>query len=679
MILAGNAGVIGNAIREIFGLLDKAVYWVLVNIVNLLTDIARTNVLTESTIQTFANRIYFIMGTIMFFKMAVSIITYIVDPDKLTDSKTGFASIIKNTVIALVMVVAVPIVFRYAMFAQEAILQDDTIGRLITGKTGGTQNNVGDTVATNILSGFIHPDEDIVGGECNNLGYSEECKTKLATYSADLALTYSYIDPTVRTSQGVPGSKYGYAHLIDLGTANDVHKTGGAKDYVIDYKIVLSTLAGGFAVYIFLLSCFDVAVRTVKFAFLQIIAPIPIATYIDEKGKTMFNNWRKACVSTYVDLFVRLAAVQFGIFMITEFVGDLTNHGICSTQIQNGQIITGACRRPGIFVELFIIFGILLFIKEVPKLVEQITGIKLDGKFEMNAFKKMASVPLVGGLGAAGMQLAGNTALAGGRMLTSGFRGVRKGIGSAIHGQGFGAGFANSWNADVGRAAARIRSGAVAAGGTWSNWRGDGKYESGGAKYKSMMHGKDATSAVLGKQLYDRFGDLSKTDYASRYTGLLNNKKMAEVAGNLDAAKDRRNALQSDYEKMALDFKNGVGNLTAAQVDDARVAATKASSDYDKISAEFTRLKSENAKDAEKYDAYMKYSDAKQAQERVSGFNKDEGRYTTQSSSQASSTTSQTTSTSSQTVGGVNVTGPANGERTTDSGLIIQGSVRNDK
>ena len=175
MILALNANIFVTGLRVMIGAIDSVVYWLLVNIVNLLSDIARTNIFTQPTLDNFANRMYFIMGTIMFFKMAISVVHYIIDPDKLTDSKTGFASIIKNTIVALILVVVVPIAFRYATYIQQAVLQDDTIGRIITGRTGGTQNNVGDTVATNILSGFIHPDEDVLNDEsCSQLGYSEE-------------------------------------------------------------------------------------------------------------------------------------------------------------------------------------------------------------------------------------------------------------------------------------------------------------------------------------------------------------------------------------------------------------------------------------------------------------------------------------------------------------------------
>ena len=41
------------------------------------------------------------------------------------------------------------------------------------------------------------------------------------------------------------------------------------------------------------------------------------------------------------------------------------------------------------FVKVFIIMGTLLFAKQLPKLIQDLTGISLDGKFTINPFKKV--------------------------------------------------------------------------------------------------------------------------------------------------------------------------------------------------------------------------------------------------------------------------------------------------
>src|SRR5699024_4966668 len=67
--------------------------------------------------------------------------------------------------------------------------------------------------------------------------------------------------------------------------------------------------------------CFDIAVRAVKLAFLQLIAPVPILAYIDEsKGNNVFNNWLKQCTSSFLSLFIRLITIYFVIFIISEIV-----------------------------------------------------------------------------------------------------------------------------------------------------------------------------------------------------------------------------------------------------------------------------------------------------------------------------------------------------------------------
>lgn len=589
MILATDANFFSNAMRSIFGLLDGLVYWLLVQIYNLFTTIASVDLFTKEAVGTFADRIYALLGVVVLFRLTISVFTYILDPDKMSDSKTGFGSLIKNVIVMLVILTLTPFIFDKAMALQRTVLKENTISKIIVGKTSASTKSFGDALAKDTLISFVEPSD-------------------VASSENEKAL-YDMIDDPNAT----------YKDVLKLATDNKKKESG---QYIYDYRYLVSTIVGGFMVYIFLIFSIDIAVRTVKLGFLKLIAPLPIVTYVDPKGRDLFNKWLKQCTSTYLDLFIRLAGIFFAQYLVT-LIMDVDEWKKMTTT-------TG--ENPNFLVKVFIILGCLMFAKQLPEILKGL-GLNVGGKFELNPFKKAASIPLAGGALAAGMQLAGNTALAGGRMATSGIRGINRGVVSAARGQGFGAGFVNSFNADTGRAVARLRSGVSAAGGTWSNWKGDGKYESGGAKYKSMMHGKDATSAVLGKQLFDRFGDLSKTDYQSRYTDLLHNKDMARVAGNLDAAKDRRNALQSEYEQKQLNFEKGIGNLTAAEVDAARIAATKASSDYDKISAEFSRIKSENVRDAERYDAYMKYSDAYQAQDRVAKYNPESASTSTASSS----------------------------------------------
>ena len=68
----------------------------------------------------------------------------------------------------------------------------------------------------------------------------------------------------------------------------------------------------------------DVAVRAIKLAILRIIAPVPIITYITPGAEKdgAFGNWVKTLTSTYIDLFIRLAIISFGAYVIVKLTED---------------------------------------------------------------------------------------------------------------------------------------------------------------------------------------------------------------------------------------------------------------------------------------------------------------------------------------------------------------------
>ena len=428
MILAGGFDLVGLLVRNLFAFFDSIVYWLLIKTYNLLIDISSVNIFGESTLSDFGTRIYTILGVIMLFKLSFSVITYIIDPDKLSDGKNGFQSIVKNIVIMLVLIVATPFVFKYAMALQYVVVKDNTIGRLITGRSGSTNVNAGENMAVSILSGFIRPDESIT--ECADVGLNPgdntACRDKLNQIEANLGNTYY--------AAFAGQYKNEYENLIEAGKSTA--KVNGK--YAITYNAFLSTLAGGFTAYIFLLFCIDIAVRTVKLAFLELIAPIPIVTYMDNGGKDgVFKKWLKECTGTYISLFVRLAAIQFGIYIISAFIIDSTPQ-ICTWSFKNGSdVLTSNCNKAGFIVVIFLILGTLSFVQQLPKLIENITGLKLEGGFSLSPKKILGSGALVGaGVGAAGAAIgsaAGNL-WAGGRNLHQNWKANEGNLGKRLGG-----------------------------------------------------------------------------------------------------------------------------------------------------------------------------------------------------------------------------------------------------
>ncbi|MBQ6816795.1 MAG: hypothetical protein IJO27_00015, partial [Bacilli bacterium] len=159
------------------------------------------------------------------------------------------------------------------------------------------------------------------------------------------------------------------------------------EDYLFNYTYIISTIFGGALCFILLGFCLDLAIRVVKLAFLQVIAPIPIILNISPGSKTNYlQNYGKEVLSTWASLFIRIATVSFAIYMI-----QLVNQsGIYS-------FVTGKS-SDNIFVTIFVILGLLMFAKEFPKLLENILGMKGTGSLTLNPIKKLNEGMLGGGI-----------------------------------------------------------------------------------------------------------------------------------------------------------------------------------------------------------------------------------------------------------------------------------------
>lgn len=361
-----------NLVRSLFFIIDRIVYSFIVTVYNLLVDIATTEIFTEKIFQDFADRIYAILGIFMLFKVSFNVINYIINPDEFLDKNKGFGKVITSIVISLTLLVGTPWIFKTALSLQQEILDQGIINRIVFGEDGKIPvTDPGNTMATTTFEAFCNTDVN---------GYEMQ------------------------------GNK-----IVDRIDSIDINQKVNDK-YVWNYTFIISTLAGGAIVLLLVVMCFDIAVRNVKFAFLRILAPVPIVSRIDPKGKGVFDKWVKACTNTYLDLFIRLLGINLAVFIISRL--DEMNLG------------------DRFFVKVFIIFGVLLFAKQLPNLISDLFGVKLDGKFTMNPLKKLGEVPIVGGAAAAGATMAAGGALALGRgaaNLAGG--GIKKGAGHLLGNQ----------------------------------------------------------------------------------------------------------------------------------------------------------------------------------------------------------------------------------------------------
>lgn len=498
--------MIFSILRDMFFWFDKIIYGLIPQVYGLLLQLSRTSVFNQDVIHSFAIRIYALIGIFMFFKVSISLLTYLINPDEFASKEKGFGIIIRNVILALVILVIAPYGFNEAFEVQSMILEENTIMNLIFGTPSGDNssstissdnyvNDAGGKIQFTILYTFAQPNYEEFAHDkavadlnsCRNT-YAKDAqgnfifrkkaviKTDKTTTNADSKSNFIYeLDQDCfgiydsetdtydmnGTSKGQlwkafneVGADVAYQNYaqgvaqqsVSLFFTKDVIKAKTSDDrFLINYKLGISTAVGIFVLYFLLMFCIDVALRSVKLGFLEMIAPIPIISYCDPKsGKDgMFKKWFDMLWKTYLELFLRLFALYFGIYVIS-IIGTFRD-------VVTGDIVDG------FLVNVFMIIGILIFIKKLPDILKEVFNIKSDGKFEFNPFKRIeneafggkqilgASAAIPAAIAGAGTNLIakkGNvfSALAGG--VSAGSRAIIGGL----RGEKFGKNFSTSYS-----------------------------------------------------------------------------------------------------------------------------------------------------------------------------------------------------------------------------------------
>lgn len=405
-------------IVSFFFFIDKLVYGFIPTIYDLLIQISRTTILSQSEINEFYQKVYLLLAVFMLFKVGFSLITYVVNPDDFSDKNKGVGKIGQNVIISLCLLVLVPYVFSMAYELQTIVLEDNILAKLLLNKKNDNSidylNTAGESMAFTTLNAFYTPNVSLnylyectaiydnegsgkLNPKCFGVNQNED-GTFSPTDNSDSTMHY-YVADDNKTDETKPLTREQYytyltglrtkqmdlMFRLDFTKATTINNRTGEDTFLIDYKPIFSTVTGIIVVFLLVGFCLDVGLRSVKLAFLQMMAPIPIISYIDPKsGKDgIFKKWYKMCFSTFLSLFVRLFALYFAVYIITQ-VGQMTD-------VVNGALVSNR------FVQIFIIIGVLMFAKQLPKILEGL-GIKMDGdgKFNLNPLKKMEDGALGG-------------------------------------------------------------------------------------------------------------------------------------------------------------------------------------------------------------------------------------------------------------------------------------------
>jgi len=387
------AGWLGDIIRNVFFFFDTIIYWLIGEIYNIFQFIASASLVNNDLMNTIMERVGLIIGLWMIFRLTFSLIQMLVSPDLISDKERGVGKLVTRIIISIVLLASVSTIFNLAYRVQNAVLESNVVAKVILGD-GKTNVNAYTTLPVTIFHAFFTYDES----------------------SADFA--------SIRQNVETEGDISLYSSILnEKDTQSTPHK------YYVDYNFFISTLAGALVVWILLSYCLNLGIRVAKLAFLQIIAPIPILSYIKPKDESL-QKWIKNCISTFLDVFIRLVIIFFAILLIDQ----LTDKG--------GIMYTGSSAPTGLtegLVKVAIILGILMFAKQAPDLIKDIFP-SMGNDYSVGFKNKINKSPLAAGaIGLAAGTLGGLGANAWAAMKNEDV-GFIKGFGSTLAG-GFSAGY----------------------------------------------------------------------------------------------------------------------------------------------------------------------------------------------------------------------------------------------
>lgn len=596
-ILDTDIEMFSGLIRGFFATIDSAVYSFIAVVYNLIEDLANTSILSMTDMNEFASRIYALLGIFMLFKVSFSIISYIVSPDKISDSSTGMGGIIKNVLITLVLIIIVPTCFTLLYEAQSAILSENIIPKLLLGTNSDAstidnevyvapackiikqdiENKDPDVLTTsapdsgNYISLMIFRNFYQLGQGVETADDKDYFKKKFLPYYCgykEEKITVSFllqsqlyngpieeiedksenvweeiasgVGTVLRVSTAILSLGISELGIFVAGSVYDYvsSKLGlGPSTYYIDYNYFVSTIVGIFVIFILVSMAFDVAIRSVKLTFLQLISPIPIISYVDPKsGKDgMFKRWYTEVFKTWASLFIRLLALFFGVYLIKQLdqlyaIGD---HKYLSSNF---------------WIQLFMLLGVLMFCKELPKLLEQlIPGMKGSGSFKLNPLKRINEDSIggkfiTGGIMGAGAMTASALGSAGANAIHSikhgknwkdSFKSAGRGLGTgAFYGakNGFVAGKGGKYNV-MSEASKSIQQ--------------SSKHRN----YEDMLAAQGEIKGpfkAVQNQAWDKFTDLIGEQQAMGGTGVIKGK-IKELKEELDQEQGRENQYNTAF------------------------------------------------------------------------------------------------------------------------------------
>lgn len=338
---------INGELRKVAGSICSAIYSLISILFDVFYSLANIRILNAGTmidgvwhdapITIIYKRITLLLGIIMVFYVTFQFVKYVLEPDTFADKEKGGEKLVFKLIIVVVLMGTVPTIFDKAYDIQRLILNSHLIDKVLIGHPDTDISSFGKNMSASVFGLFYYLD-DVTSKDfdCKN---GLTCQETINMNISNLATAGSM--PMITSGLGVEVNDNKFAIHFDTWFAMGV---------------------GLFLCYILVLYVIDIGVRVAQLTYLQIIAPIPIISYLSPKKDGMFQKWVKQCVVTFLDVFIRLFIIYFMLLVISNInissIGESINASVDETT------------KTWVYIAL--ILGLLLFAQKAPKLIQEL-------------------------------------------------------------------------------------------------------------------------------------------------------------------------------------------------------------------------------------------------------------------------------------------------------------------
>ncbi len=346
--------------RDILYNMTSGIYSLVSLVFELFFDITDYTMFDNEMAKGLFSRLFIIIGVFMLFKLSISFISYLINPETMKDKDKGIGKLFGRLITMLVLLYLLMPMDNFHMWGDAETDAKYQSNGLLFGALYDLQSRV---INDGAISELILGEDITSNGNVKNLNLGEN----VANTIHGAFLTISDVDDECKETasdvleQALKGKNLSTVINLDCSAGSN------AGDYMFEYNGITAFLVGIGVLIIVFMFCFDVAIRMFKLGILRLLSPIPAISYIDPKSSRdgMFANYVKTLTSTYLDLFLRLAIIYLVIFILADIA-------------KNDETLFSGMSSPS-FAKVIVYISLLFFAAQAPKFIMQSLGIKSKG------------------------------------------------------------------------------------------------------------------------------------------------------------------------------------------------------------------------------------------------------------------------------------------------------------